>query len=57
MSSTICSLQSPRFLALAFTEFGEILCAQVGSGDLVRLLFLVVQRALGEDRVQWSGSS
>lgn len=48
MISTICSLQSPPFLALAFPEFGEILCAQVGSGDLVRLLFLFVQRALGE---------
>ena len=56
--STICSLQSPPFLVLAFLEFGEIVCAQVGSGDLVRLLFLFVQRALGERQssVEWGCS-
>ena len=48
MSSTICSFQSPPFLVLAFLEFGEILCVQAGSGDLVRLLFLFMQWALGE---------
>lgn len=55
MSSTICSLQNPPFLALAFLEFRENLFAQVGSRDLVKLLFLVVQRALGERQssVEW----
>ena len=58
VSSTICSFQSPPFLVLAFLEFGEILCAQAGSGDLVRLLFLFMQWALGERQssVEWGSS-